>query len=277
MSKKEQLLNYLLQNSNDKGEIKILQSELSKILDITDVYIRNVFKEFINEGIMEKQGKNIKLINKNKQVVEATTSNLNYSDREKELLQYIYDTFQNRDLNYDYVCVSRDMISQNTSIKNFKHITEYVNKFINDGLIEKIQGSMKEKQANKYKVLFGSGNNITGCNITIVENNTGTINNIQNQYNTTINNEMLEKIFNKITDLEKDVKEMKEENAKLKTSLQYHVNRYSKIEGVAEMLLDYINELEGDIYNIYDINNIKVPKLEHKCDIRDIRRYLDED
>lgn len=270
MSKKKKIINYLIQHSNDKGIINKPQTEICKEIGVTDTYIRNVFKDLIKDGVIEKQGKTIIVLDKSKQVVDSITSNLSYSDREKELLQYIYDMYENRDKNFDYVCISRDCIKTNTNIKNGNHISEYINRYVGDGLLETIKGDYTKKQATKYKVLFGSNNNITIAPKTNNIDNT-TINSNNNiNINIPDNTEILNKILNKLTDLE-------QQNKELKKSLNYHIDRYYKIEGVADMLLKYISELENDIYNIYTINNIQAPKLENKITIRDIRKYLDDD
>lgn len=152
MTKKELLLKHLIKNSNSEGKIKISVNELASELETTPQTIINIFKQLSSEGIIQRDKKHITILNKSTHIVDNITSNLNYSKREKELLEYIYNSYQNRDLNFEYCSISRENIKQNTSIKNGNHISQYINKFINDGLLEKKQG--KYKHAHKYKINF---------------------------------------------------------------------------------------------------------------------------
>lgn len=154
MTKKELLLKHIIENSNSEGKIKISVNELASELETTPQTIINIFKQLSNEGIIQKDKKHITILNKSTHIVDNITSNLNYSKREKELLEYIYNSYQNRDLNFEYCSISRENIKQNTSIKNGNHISQYINKFINDGLLEKKQG--KYKHAHNYKINFNN-------------------------------------------------------------------------------------------------------------------------
>lgn len=196
MTKKDVLLNYLVDNSDSKGKIKVCINDLSKELNCTVQTIINLFKQLTSDGTIEKNKKIVSIKNKYKLKVNNITSKLNYSDREKELLTYIYNRYENRDLNYNYVCITRDNIYNNTSIKNNKHITNYIEKYIHDGLIEKIQGDWGNNKSNKYKVLF---------------NETPIIN----------NKEDIDKINSRIDKMAMLFKDIIEENKQLKQRVEY--------------------------------------------------------
>lgn len=275
MSKKEKILDYLVQNSNNKGEINKPQIDICKEIGVTDTYIRTVFRQLMSDGIIEKQGKKIILLDKNKQVIDNITTNLDYSDREKELLQYIYNMYENRDKNFDYICISRDNISKNTSIKNGSHITDYINKYISDGLIEMIKGDYKKKQASKFKFIYNPKVIVDNKQTTIDNsNNNGVVNNIQNQYN----NIDVSELVNLIKEQNNLIREQNKQIADLKESLQYHVGRYNKvIDDVADMIINYIDEVRSDVDTMYQVQNIQMPKPDRKCTIAEIRKYLDKE
>lgn len=169
MKTKDIVFNYLLENSNRNGEIKITNSTIAYLLNIptrTVVYSLNLLRD---EQKLIKRGKTVNILNKEQHIINNITNGLNYSDREKTLLLYIYKCYLKRDLNYDYICISRKNIYDNTVIENDKHITEYIQKFINDNLIEVIQGDWIKNKSNKYKILFDNIN--TSNNIKEINNN----------------------------------------------------------------------------------------------------------
>lgn len=159
MKTKDIIFNYLLENSNKNGEIKITNSTIAYLLNIptrTVVYSLNLLRD---EQKLIKRGKTVNILNKEQHIINNITNGLNYSDREKTLLLYIYKCYLIRNLNYDYICISRKNIHNNTGIENDSHITEYIQKFINDNLIEVIQGDWTKNKSNKYKILFDNNNN----------------------------------------------------------------------------------------------------------------------
>lgn len=165
MKTKDIVFNYLLENSNRNGEIKITNSTIAYLLNIptrTVVYSLNLLRE---EQKLIKRGKTVNILNKEQHIINNITNGLNYSDREKTLLLYIYKCYLKRNMNYDYVCISRKNVYDNTVIENDKHITEYIQKFINDNLIEVIQGDWAKNKSNKYKILFDNINTSNNINI----------------------------------------------------------------------------------------------------------------
>lgn len=165
MKTKDIVFNYLLENSNRNGEIKITNSTIAYLLNIptrTVVYSLNLLRD---EQKLIKRGKTVNILNKEQHIINNITNGLNYSNREKTLLLYIYKCYLKRDMNYDYICISRKNIYDNTAIVNDKHITEYIQKFINDNLIEVIQGDWIKNKSNKYKILFDNINTSNNINI----------------------------------------------------------------------------------------------------------------
>lgn len=165
MKTKDIVFNYLLENSNRNGEIKITNSTIAYLLNIptrTVVYSLNLLRD---EQKLIKRGKTVNILNKEQHIINNITNGLNYSDREKTLLLYIYKCYLKRNMNYDYVCISRKNVYDNTVIENDKHITEYIQKFINDNLIEVIQGDWTKNKSNKYKILFDNINTSNNINI----------------------------------------------------------------------------------------------------------------
>ena len=143
-------------------------------------------------------------------------------------------------------------------------LLKIINKLVADGLIEMIKGDFSKKQASRFKILFG--NTVQkDCQNPIINNNPTIDNSSNNNNNININipdnTEVLNKILNELTELKK--------------SMICLSNKFNAVEGVAKMLLDYIEEIHSDMDNLYMINNIQVPKSDKRINIEDIRKYID--
>lgn len=268
------ILGYLVDNANTDNEIVINNGELAKACGVSIPTIQKFQKDAVKEGILLfEKGRYIIGDNTNVDYTYLVSNTLKDKDitltpNEKKVLGYITKMCEEFS-EFDFASISYDSITDNCKI-TIPTATRIVKKLIADSLIAYEQGDYKKKIANKYKVLF---NNVEDMklqnNNTNVEQNHGTINNVQNQYNG-VGEELLNTLL-------KEIKEIREENSKLKESLLHQAERYNKIEGVAEILLDYIDEVERDLDNMYVINNIQRPKPQCRCNIKDIRKYLDKE
>lgn len=256
------ILAYLVANTNTDNEITISNKELAEHCNVSIPTIQKFQKDSVADGLLQyEKGKYI--INENTNVdytyqisKYVKDNNLNLTTNEKKVLGFI--TKMCEEMQFDLASISYDTISDNCKI-TIPTATRIVKKLIADGLIAYEQGDYKKKIANKYKVLFG--NTVQNP---IVNNNNPTIdNNSNNNININIpdNTEVLNKILHEITELKK--------------SMIHQANKFNAVEGVAKMLLDYIEEIHSDMDNLYMINNIQVPKSEKRINIQEIRKYLD--
>lgn len=274
------ILSYLLDNVNTDNEIIISNVELAKQCDVSIPTIQKFQKDAVNEGVLSfEKGKYV--INENANVDYTyqiskyiKENDLNLSTNEKKVLGYITKRFNERDNEQEYGFSDLKHIADNCKISPMT-VSKIIKKLVSDGLIETIKGNWKEKKATQFKVLFPTVNNNPN-----IENNPSIENNANNTININIPDFTKCDGFNKLFDLVQQQTELLKQQSKeisdLKKSIVYHVENFRKVEGVAEMLINYINELEGYIYNMYQINNKHIPKLENKCTIKDIRKYLDE-
>lgn len=256
------ILAYLVANTNTDNEIIISNKELAEHCNVSIPTIQKFQKDSVADGLLQyEKGKYV--INENTNVdytyqisKYVKDNNLNLTTNEKKVLGFITKVCE--EMQFDLASISYDTISDNCKI-TIPTATRIVKKLIADGLITYEQGDYKKKIANKYKVLFG--NTVQNP---IVNNNTPTIdNNSNNNININIpdNTEVLNKILHEITELKK--------------SMIHQANKFNAVEGVAKMLLDYIEEIHSDMDNLYIINNIQVPKSEKRINIQEIRKYLD--
>lgn len=258
------ILAYLIENSNTENEITISNAELAKQCDVNLKTIQKFQKDAVNEGVLSfDKGKYV--INENANVdytyqisKYVKENNLNLTTNEKKVLGYITKRYNDRDNGEEYGFSDLQHIADNCKITPTT-VSRIIKKLVKDSLIEIIKGDWKEKRATQFKVLFGD----TVQN-PIVNNNNPTIdNNSNNNININLpdNTEVLNKILNELTELKK--------------SMINQANKFNAIEGVAKMLLDYIEEIHSDMDNLYYINNIQVPKSEKRINIEDIRKYID--
>lgn len=264
------ILGYLVDNANTDNEVVINNSELAKACNVNLKTIQKFQKDAVKEGILLfEKGRYIIGDNTNVDYTYLVSNTLKDKDltltpNEKKVLGYITKMCEEFS-EFDFASISYDSITDNCKI-TIPTATRIVKKLIGDGLIAYIQGDYKKKIANKYKVLFPTKNNNTANNTN--DNSSNNTNNIT--VNIPDNNQILQQILNKLDKIE-------QENSKLHESLIYQAERYRKIEGVAEILLDYIDEVERDLDNMYVINNIQRPKPQCRCNIKDIRKYLDKE
>lgn len=183
MNKKELIFNYLLKNIDGDGKITIKNVVLAKEFGFTTQTISNIMKTLECNGMISRDRKTI-TINKSKLVIDdlLVKRNLNYSNKEKDLLYYMYSVYskESYENGYEYVCITYKNMKDNTTIKKDTELNNYITKFINDGLLEKIDGDYKKHKSNKYKFIF---DDIYNTNIQKKSN--------ENQINN--NNELLEK------------------------------------------------------------------------------------
>jgi DNA-binding Lrp family transcriptional regulator len=154
MNKKELIFNYLLKNIDGDGKIKIQNVVLAKEFGFTTQTISNIMKSLESNSMISRDKKTI-TINKSKLVIDdlLTKRNLKYSKKEIELLEYIYSVYskESYENGYEYVCITYKNMKDNTTIKKDTELNNYITKFINDGLLSKIDGDYKKHISNKYK------------------------------------------------------------------------------------------------------------------------------
>lgn len=264
-NKENEILHYLINNCNDNGEISISDKDLADNCDTTTTTIRTFKINGQKENLFKYENK-VYTIPKETRIdysylVDNITKSkgLKYNTTEKNVLGYITDRYNTIQDNEGYTYSTLDYIGKECGISNKQKLLKIINKLVADGLIEMIKGDFSKKQASRFKVLFGD----TVQN-PIVNNNNPTIdNNSNNNININLpdNTEVLNKILNELTEL--------------KQSMINQANKFNAVEGVAKMLLDYIEEIHSDMDNLYYINNIQVPKSEKRIKIEEIRKYLD--
>lgn len=269
------ILAYLVDNANTDNEIVINNGELAKACNVSIPTIQKFQKDAVKEGILLfEKGRYIIGDNTNIDYTYLVSNTLKDKDitltpNEKKVLGYITKRYNDRDNGEEYGFSDLQHIADNCKVTPIT-VSRIVKKLVKDSLIEIIKGDFKAKRATQFKILFDNVEDMKlQNNDTKVEQNHGTINNVQNQYNG-VGEELLNTLL-------KEIKEIREENTKLKESLLYQAERYGKIEGVAEILLDYIDEVERDLDSMYMIKNIQRPKPQCRCNIQDIRKYLDRD
>lgn len=261
------ILGYLLDNVNTDNEITINNGELAKACGVSIPTIQKFQKDAVKEGILLfEKGRYIIADNTNVDYTYLVSNTLKDKDltltpNEKKVLGYITKRYNDRDNGEEYGFSDLQHIADNCKITPIT-VSRIVKKLVKDNLIEIIKGDFKSKRATQFKILFGNVEDMKIENTnTKVEQNHGTVNSIENQYNG-----VGEEVLNTL------LKEIKQ----LHDSLIYQAERYRKIEGVAEMLLDYIDEVERDLDSMYIINNIPRPKPQCRCNIQEIRKYLDK-
>jgi DNA-binding Lrp family transcriptional regulator len=258
------ILAYLIENINTDNEITISNAELAKQCDVNLKTIQKFQKDAVNEGVLSfDKGKYVINENVNVDYTYLISNTLKDKDltltpNEKKVLGYIAKRYNDRDNGEEYGFSDLQHIADNCKITPTT-VSRIVKKLVKDSLIEIIKGDWKEKRATQFKVLFGD----TVQN-PIVNNNNPTIdNNSNNNININLpdNTEVLNKILNELTELKK--------------SMINQANKFNVVEGVAKMLLDYIEEIHSDMDNLYMINNIQVPKSDKRINIEEIRKYID--
>lgn len=269
------ILGYLVDNANTDNEIVINNGELAKACGVSIPTIQKFQKDAVKEGVLLfEKGRYIIGDNTNVDYTYLVSNTLKDKDitltpNEKKVLGYITKRYNDRGNGEEYGFSDLQHIADNCKVTPIT-VSRIVKKLVKDSLIEIIKGDFKAKRATQFKVLFDNVEDMKlQNNNTNVEQNHGNINNIQNQYNG-VGEEVLQQILNKLDKIE-------QENLKLHESLLHQAERYGKIEGVAEILLDYIDEVERDLDNMYVINNIQRPKPQCRCNIKDIRKYLDKE
>lgn len=262
------ILAYLVDNANTDNEIVINNGELAKACGVSIPTIQKFQKDAVKDGVLLfEKGRYIVGDNTNVDYTYLVSNTLKDKDltltpNEKKVLGYITKRYNDRENGEEYGFSDLQHIADNCKVSPIT-VSRIVKKLVKDSLIEIIKGDFKAKRATQFKVLFDNVEDMKlQNNNTKVEQNHGTINNFQNQYNG-VGEEVLNTLF-------KEIKQLKD-------SLIFQAERYKKIEGVAEILLDYIDEVERDLDNVYMINNIQRPKPQCRCNIKDIRKYLDKE
>lgn len=203
MNKKELIFNYLLKNIDGDGKITIKNVVLAKEFGFTTQTISNIMKLLEGNGMITRDKKTI-TINKSKLVIDdlLTKRNLNYSNKEKELLYYIYNEYQKKTMEggFEYVCISYESIKQNTTITKGKVIKMYIEKYQTDGILDILQGDYKKKQSNKYKFIFDIDN--TNIQQKSNENPSKDYNELLEKYNTLLS--LYEQLNKRVEYLEKE-------------------------------------------------------------------------
>lgn len=267
-NKENEILHYLINNCNDNGEISISDKDLADNCDTTTTTIRTFKINGQKENLFKYENR-VYTIPKETRIdysylVDNITKSkgLKYNATEKNVLGYITDRYNTIQDNEGYTYSTLDYIGKECGISNKQKLLKIINKLVADGLIEMIKGDFSKKQATRFKILFG-GTVQKDCQNPIINNNPTIDNNSNNNININIpdNTEVLNKILQQITEL--------------KQSMIYQANKFNAVEGVAKMLLDYIEEIHSDMDNLYMINNIQVPKSEKRINIQEIRKYLD--
>lgn len=263
-NKENEILHYLISNCNDNGEIKISDRDLADNCNTTTTTIRTFKIKGQTENLFKYDNK-VYTIPKETRIdysylVDNITKSkdLKYNATEKNVLGCITDKCNTIKDDEGYTYNTLDYIGKECGISNKQKLSKILNKLVDDGLIEWIKGDYSKKQASRFKILFGD----TVQN-PIINNNPTIDNNSNNNININIpdNTEVLNKILHEITELKK--------------SMIHQANKFNAVEGVAKMLLDYIEEIHSDMDNLYIINNIQVPKSEKRINIQEIRKYLD--
>lgn len=257
------ILAYLIENVNTENEIIISNAELAKQCDVNLKTIQKFQKDSVNEGVLSfDKGKYIINENANVDYTYLISNTLKEKDlilspNEKKVLGYITKRFNERDNEKEYGFSDLQHIADNCKITPTT-VSRIIKKLVKDSLIEIIKGDFKAKRATQFKVLLGDT-----VQQPIINNNPSIDNNSNNNININIpdNTETLNKILNELTELKK--------------SMIHQANKFNAIEGVAKMLLDYIEEIHSDMDNLYYINKIQVPKSDKRINIEDVRKYID--
>lgn len=202
MNKKELIFNYLLKNIDGDGKITIKNVVLAKEFGFTTQTISNIMKSLEGNGMISRDRKTI-TINKSKLVIDdlLTKRNLTYSKKEKDLLYYMYSVYtkESYENGFEFVCITYKNMKDNTTIKKDTELNNYITKFVNDGLISKIDGNYKKHISNKYKF-----------NLDILDNNeTEQPQKINN------NNETIELLMKSIDELSEEITRMNERMDKM--------------------------------------------------------------
>ena len=223
MNIKEKIINYLVSNGDSDGNIKISAIELGEILSCTRQSVSNMLKELVGEGKITRDGKTIK-INKTKLMIDDLLDKrkLKYSNKEKELLYYIYNVYakESYENGFEYVCITYNMMKQNTNIKKDTELNNYITKYIKDGILVKIDGDYKKRQSNKYKFIFDID----------TDNNNQIENNIDNNNNEIIKLLMMsiDELTERMNNMAKYCLSLKQENEKINQRLSVLESKYNK-------------------------------------------------
>lgn len=203
MNKKELIFNYLLKNIDGDGKITIQNVVLAKEFGFTTQTISNIMKSLEGNGMISRDKKTI-TINKSRLVIDDLLNkrNLKYSNKEKDLLYYMYNVYskESYENGFEYVCITYNMMKDNTTIKKDTELNNYIIKFVNDGLLEKIDGDYKKHKSNKYKF------NLDILNNNEIEQQPQKINN---------NNETIELLMKSIDELSEEITRMNERMDKM--------------------------------------------------------------
>lgn len=203
MNNKELIFKYLSENSDVNAMLTISNVKLGKEIGCTQQTIIRILKELVTDGVIFRDKQTI-TINKSKLVIDdlLIKRNLNYSNKEKELLYYIYNEYQKKTMEggFEYVCISYESIKQNTTITKGKVIKMYLSKYQTDGILDILQGDYKKKQSNKYKFIF---DDIDNTNIQKKSNENQIDNNeLLEKYNTLLS--LYEQLNKRVEYLEKE-------------------------------------------------------------------------
>lgn len=166
-NKEKEILHYLISNSNDKGEISISDKDLADNCGTTTTTIRTFKNKAQKENIFKYENKKYIIPNDIKvdysYIVDDVVKNkdLKYSTTEKNVLGYITDRNNSFQDDNGYTYSTLEYIGKECGITNKAKLIKILNKLVADGLIDMIKGDYSKRQATKFKVLFGSNNNIT--------------------------------------------------------------------------------------------------------------------
>ena len=266
------ILAYLVDNTNTDNEITINNSELAKQCDVNLKTIQKFQKDAVNEGVLSfEKGKYIIHENVNVDYTYQISkylkeNNFNLSTNEKKVLGYIAklcSAFSELDSTY----ISYNNITENCKL-SIPTVTKIVRKLIDSGFIACEQGNYKEKRANKYKILFPT-KQIETQTINQSEKSTA----FSQCENVTINNYINELELKELKEL---VIKQSDQISDLKDCIINLYNRFNVVEKVADVLLKYIDEVNSNVENLYDIYNIPIEERKCKCTIGDIRNIIDK-
>ena len=275
-NKEKEILHYLISNSNDKGEISISDKDLADNCNTTTTTVRTFKSKAQKENIFKYENKKYTIPNDIKvdysYIVDGIVKDkgLKYSTTEKNVFGYVTDRYNTIQDDDGYTYSTLEYIGKACGITDKSKLIKILNKLVADGLIDMIKGDFNKKQATKFRVIYPIiNNNPTINNTPNIENSPTIENNANNTININIDNEILNQILNKVTQLE-------QQNNDIKQSLHKIHDKFSSVEQCFDMLIDYINEVRSDVDNLYYIQNIQKVKNECAVTIEEIRKVLDK-
>lgn len=269
MNNKELIFKYLSENSDVNGVLTISNVKLGKEIGCTQQTIIRILKELVADGVIFRDKQTI-TINKSKLVIDDFLSkrNLKYSNKEKELLYYIYNEYQKKTMEggFEYVCISYESIKQNTTITKGKVIKMYLEKYQTDGILDILQGDYKKKQSNKYKFIFDNINNIDNINIQKKsnENQINNYNELLEKYNTLLS--LYEQLNKRVEYLEKEHNQQHTDNIDI--DIDYNDDKND--DTIDDDLLKYL-DIETEENNIpNDMTEEEIQEKKQQQEKRDM-------